>query len=91
MLKDMSKEQRRVDDEFKRYGIGFWSKGKEKGLRIHQNDKYDNDRLDEIEDKDDFMNSLHGDIFTTNNDDIDDFEADDMSYIPDDDEFNYGE
>ena len=91
MLKDMSKEQRRVDDEFKRYGIGFWSKGKEKGLRIHQNDKYDNDRLDELDDKDDFMNSLHGDIFSENYDNIDDLEANDMSYIPDDDEFNVEE
>lgn len=85
MLKDMSKEQRRVDDEFKRYGIGFWSKGKEKGLREHQNDKYDNDRLDEMDDKDDFMQSLHGDIFYTSSD-IDDIEAIDMNNIGDDDE-----
>ena len=91
MLKDMSKEQRRVDDEFKQYGLGFWSKGKEKGLRIHQNDKYDNDRLDELDDKDDFISSLHGDIFDNDNDIIDDTEAIDMSDIPDDDEYNDGE
>lgn len=89
MLKDMSKEQRKVDDEFKRYGIGFWSKGKEKGLRVHQNDKYDNDRLDEFTDTDDFMRSLHGDIYDINNE-IDDYEAIDMEYIGDDDDgINY--
>ena len=37
------------------------------------------------------MNSLHCDIFSENYDNIDDLEANDMSYIPDDDEFNVEE
>lgn len=82
MLKNLNDEERRVDNEFKKYGLGFWSTGKDKGVREHDNDQYDTDRKAEYLDKDGFILQLRNDLY---NDDIDDLEPFDMNDIPDDD------
>lgn len=87
MLQEMSKEQRQVDNEFKKYSIGFWSKGQEKGLREYQKTKYDEDREVEYNDKSQFMFNLHADIFKDYNEEhLEDSEAFDMEHIFDDDD-----
>jgi len=87
MLQEMSKEQRQVDTEFKKYSIGFWSKGQEKGLREYQKTKYDEDREVEYNDKNQFMFNLHADMFKDYNEEyLEDTEAFDMAHIFDDDD-----
>ena len=86
-LKNMTKDQRQVENQFKQHGLGFWSKGLDSGVRIHKNTLYDEDRvnIDETIDKDDFMASLYKDVFGESNDDLGTLPDDDD--IPDD--YNY--
>lgn len=83
-LKNMTKDQRQVENQFKQHGLGFWSKGLDSGVRIHKNSLYDEDRvnIDETIDKDDFMASLYKDVFGESNDDLGTLPDDDD--IPDD-------
>jgi hypothetical protein len=89
-LHDMSKEQRQIDNEFKKYGLGFWSQGLDKSVRIYDKDMYDLDRqhLDEQIENDDFVADLYKNLFDKSNPIVDyDAEDLDMTHVPDDDEF----
>ena len=89
MLHDMSKEQRQIDNEFKKYGLGFWSKGLDKSVRVYNKDAYDYDRqhLDEEIEKKDFLADLYKNIFDSSNP-IFEYDAEDldMTDVPDDDD-----
>ena len=91
-LQDMSKEQRQIDNEFKKYGIGFWSKGLDKSVRFYTKEDYDDDNLhiQEQMESNDFIANLYQDIFYKSSDDSnnineDEIEANDLSNIPEDD------
>lgn len=47
-LKDLTDEEREVENLFKNSRLGKWSKGLQKGLRVYQKDTYDEER-DELE------------------------------------------
>lgn len=86
-LQIMSKEQRRVDNEFKKYGLGFWSKGQDKHVRFYNKDNYDEENIHIHEQmaSNDFISNLYKDIFFSDSN-IDDVEAVDLSNIPEDDD-----
>ena len=44
VLKDMTDEQREIDNMFKKHKLARWGVGLQKGLRIYQKDTYDNER-----------------------------------------------
>ena len=95
MLKDMGEEERIIDNEFKKYGLGWRSKGQSKNVRVYEKDDYDDERNSEKYDKDSFMYGLLGDVFERNDsnidpdNDIDFMEAIDMGDIPDDDDNDF--
>jgi len=43
-LKDLTDEEREVENLFKNSRLGKWSKGLQKGLRVYQKDTYDEER-----------------------------------------------
>ena len=43
-LKELTDEEREIENLFKNSKLGKWSKGLQKGLRVYQKDTYDDER-----------------------------------------------
>ena len=71
VLKDMTDEQREIDNMFKKHKLARWGVGLQKGLRIYQKDTYDKERDDmekqtlleaKLKDKD-FVTDMNREIY----------------------------
>ena len=103
-LKELSDENREIENIYKIHKLGKWSVGEQKGFRVYQKDTYDIERDQLIENsllemklgKNDVVTDMNRDIFMIdelyekqNSEDIDN-EVNDISHLGEDND-NYGE